>query len=138
MKRNGRDLERHNGRQFVRSMGTRGVTIVTVLTFIFAPLGHGQKGNKIVGKTINKTTVACVSATCPTKRTIVRTKYTRGAVPRKGDTTNAKGAVAAYQVSSRKAAARKAAAKRRAAARRAAARKRAKPSTTHRLTLAAL
>jgi colicin import membrane protein len=110
----------------LRSIGVRGVTVLTILTFIFAPLGKGEKTNKIVGKTVQKATIQCVVGTpCPAARTIVRAKYVRGAKARRGDTTKARAAVAAYRVSSRKAAARKAVARKRAAARKAAAKKRA-------------
>ncbi len=66
----------------MRSIGTGGVTIVMIITFIFASWfgGNGRRHTTLVGTRIEQRTVKCVSGDrCPPLRIEVRTEY----VPRK-------------------------------------------------------
>jgi hypothetical protein len=58
----------------VRSTGTRGVTIVTLVVMIFAPIFHNgkQDGVRKVGEFTTSFPVMCArSAPCPAQKTVV-------------------------------------------------------------------
>ncbi|MGA2924723.1 MAG: hypothetical protein ABSG43_01825 [Solirubrobacteraceae bacterium] len=60
----------------MRSVGTKGVTALTIITLVFAPVLGKQRRERLVGRSVVRTTVRCKpKAQCPRHRTLVKRIY---------------------------------------------------------------